>query len=138
MLIVGNRQIIIAIGQFNLLRGSKTLATTKKKIPLSYHTNRVTQSAAMPRKRTISWDANIPVVKQQRHHIPPPPLPTPTHTTHLTVGFLVPRTCAWTAKLLGLAPPVVGNEECSVILYECLLQLVLGVLVDVFLVVCDN
>jgi hypothetical protein len=56
---------------------------------------------------------------------------------HLTVGFLVPRTCAWTAELLGLAPPVVGNEECSVILYECLLQLVLGVLVNVFLVVCD-
>lgn len=57
---------------------------------------------------------------------------------HLTVGFLVPRTCAWTAKFLGLAPPVVGNEERSVVLYECLLQLVLGVLVDVFLVVCDD
>ena len=56
---------------------------------------------------------------------------------HLTVGFLVPRTCARTAELLGLAPPVIGNEECSVILYECLLQLVLGVLVNVFLVVCD-
>ena len=80
---------------------------------------------------------NIPV-KQQRHHIPPPLLPTPTHTTHLTVGFLVPRTCAWTAKLLGLAPPVVGNEECAVVLYEGLLELVLRVLVDVFLVIGDD
>lgn len=56
----------------------------------------------------------------------------------LTVGFLVPRARTWTAELLGLAPPVVCDEECAVVLDEGLLELVLGVLVDVFLVVGDD
>lgn len=56
----------------------------------------------------------------------------------LTVRLLVPRTRTWTAKLLWLAPSVVGNEECAVVLDEGLLELVLAVLIDVLLVVGDN
>lgn len=55
----------------------------------------------------------------------------------LTVGLLVPGTGTWTAELLWLAPPVVGNEEGSVVGNEGLLELVLGVLVDELLVVGD-
>jgi hypothetical protein len=54
-----------------------------------------------------------------------------------TVGFLVSRTRTWAAELLWFASPVVGDEECAVVLDKGLLQLVLGVLIDVFLVVCD-
>lgn len=56
----------------------------------------------------------------------------------LTVGFLVSRSGTWTTKLLGLAPSVVGNQERSVVLDKGLLQLVLGVFVDEFLVVGDD
>ena len=51
---------------------------------------------------------------------------------------MVPRTRTWTTELLGLAPPVVGNEKGTVVLNECLLELVLGVLIDVLLVVGDD
>lgn len=43
-----------------------------------------------------------------------------------------------TAELLGLAPPVIGDEQCAVVLDEGLLELVLRVLVDVLLVVGDD
>lgn len=56
----------------------------------------------------------------------------------LTVRLLVPGTGTGTTELLGLAPPVVGNEECAVVLDEGLLELVLGVLVHVLLVVGDD
>jgi hypothetical protein len=56
----------------------------------------------------------------------------------LTVRLLVPRARTWTAELLGLAPPVVGDEQCAVVLDECLLELVLRVLVDVLLVVGND
>jgi hypothetical protein len=56
----------------------------------------------------------------------------------LTVGLLVPGAGTGTTELLGLAPPVVGDEECAVVLDESLLELVLGVLVDVLLVVGDD
>lgn len=55
----------------------------------------------------------------------------------LSVRLLVSGARTWTAELLWLAPSVVGNEEGTVVGDECLLQLVLGVLVDVLLVVCD-
>ena len=55
----------------------------------------------------------------------------------LSVRLLVPGTRTWTAELLGLAPSVVGHEECAVVGDECLLELVLAVLVDVLLVVGD-
>jgi hypothetical protein len=64
------------------------------------------------------------------------PLPTTT-TIPLPVGFLVSGTRAGTAELLGLTAPVVGDEEGAVVLDEGLLELVLGVLVDIFLVVGD-
>ena len=66
----------------------------------------------------------------------PPSIPIPIHFRS-TVRLLVPRTRTWTAELLGLAPPVVGDEEGTVVLDKGLLQLVLGVLVDVLLVVGD-
>jgi hypothetical protein len=56
----------------------------------------------------------------------------------LTVGLLVPGAGTGTTELLGLAPPVVGDEECAVVLDESLLELVLGVLVDELLVVGDD
>lgn len=56
---------------------------------------------------------------------------------HLSVRLLVSGARTWTAELLWLAPSVVGDEEGTVVGDECLLQLVLGVLVDVLLVVCD-
>ena len=67
-----------------------------------------------------------------------PPLPSISASHRLTVGFLVSRTRTGTAELLGLAPPVVCNEEGTVVLDKGLLQLVLGVLVDVLLVVGDD
>ena len=42
-----------------------------------------------------------------------------------------------TTEFLWLTPSVVGDEEGTVVLDEGLLQLVLGVLVDELLVVCD-
>lgn len=56
----------------------------------------------------------------------------------LTVRFLVPGAGTGTAEFLGLAPPVVGDEECAVVLDEGLLELVLGVLIDEFLVVGND
>ena len=55
----------------------------------------------------------------------------------LTVRLLVTGAGTGTAELLGLAPPVVGDEEGPVVLDEGLLELVLGVLVDELLVVGD-
>lgn len=48
-----------------------------------------------------------------------------TRPDRLTVRLLVPCARTWTTKLLGLAPPVVGNEQCAVVLDEGLLELVL-------------
>lgn len=64
--------------------------------------------------------------------------PFPSILFRLTVRFLVPRARTWTAELLGLAPSVVGNEQCAVVLDKRLLELVLRVLVDVLLVVGDD
>lgn len=60
-----------------------------------------------------------------------------TSSIRLTVRLLVSGTGTGTAKLLGLASTVVGNEECPVVLHQGLLELVLCVLVNVFLVVGD-
>ena len=57
---------------------------------------------------------------------------------NLTVGLLVAGAGTATTELLGLGTAVVGNQECAVVLSKSLLQLVLGVLVDVLLVVGDN
>jgi hypothetical protein len=62
----------------------------------------------------------------------------PIQPFRLTVRLLVPRARTGTAELLGLAPSVVGDEQCAVVLHEGLLELVLGVLVDEFLVVGDD
>jgi hypothetical protein len=64
-----------------------------------------------------------------------PPVP---RESSLTVGLLEARAGTVTTELLGLAPPVVGDEECAVVLDEGLLELVLGVLVDELLVVGDD
>ncbi len=61
-----------------------------------------------------------------------------SQTYRLTVRLLVPGARTWTAELLGLAPSVVGNEQCAVVLDQGLLELVLRVLVDVLLVVGDD
>ena len=63
------------------------------------------------------------------------------HISHsrapLPVRLLVAGTGTWTAELLGLASSVVGNEKGTVVGNKGLLQLVLAVLIDVLLVVCD-
>jgi hypothetical protein len=61
---------------------------------------------------------------------PPPP--------SLTVRLLVSRTSTWTTKLLRLTSSAIGDEECSVVCHKSLLELVLGVLVNVLLVVGDD
>jgi hypothetical protein len=58
--------------------------------------------------------------------------------SRLTVRLLVPGAGTATTELLGLRAAVVGNEQCAVVLDKSLLQLVLGVLVDVLLVVGDE
>jgi hypothetical protein len=70
--------------------------------------------------------------------LPIHPLPNQQVAYRLTVRLLVPGTRTWTAELLGLAPPVVGDEQCAVVLDESLLELVLRVLIDVLLVVGDD
>jgi hypothetical protein len=70
--------------------------------------------------------------------LPIHPSRSPAVAYRLTVRLLVPGTRTWTTELLGLAPPVVGNEQCAVVLDESLLELVLRVLVDVLLVVGDD
>jgi len=59
-------------------------------------------------------------------------------SNRLTVRLLVSGTRTWTTELLWLHSPVVGNEQCAVVLGECLLDLVLCVLVHVLLVVGDD
>ena len=56
----------------------------------------------------------------------------------LTVGFLVPCASTGTTELLGLRATVVGNKQGAVVLHQSLLELVLGVLVNVLLVVGDD
>lgn len=58
-------------------------------------------------------------------------------TCCLTVRLLEPGAGTLTTELLGLAPSVVGNEECAVVGNEGLLELVLAVLIDELLVVGD-
>jgi len=57
---------------------------------------------------------------------------------HSTIRFLVSGSGTWATKLLGLTSSAIRNQQCSVVLHECLLQLVLRVFVDVFLVESDN
>jgi hypothetical protein len=71
-------------------------------------------------------------------HSMPCQTPRASANVRLTVRLLVPGAGTGTTELLRLAPPVVGDEECAVVLDEGLLELVLGVLVDVLLVVGND
>lgn len=53
----------------------------------------------------------------------------------LSVRLLVPRACAWATKFLRLAPTIVCNKKGAIVCDKSLLQLILAVLIDVFLVV---
>lgn len=66
-----------------------------------------------------------------------PRIHTPPSAPCSSVGFLVTRTCTWTTELLGLASPVVGDQEGTVEGNEGLLELILAVFVDKLLVVGD-
>lgn len=57
---------------------------------------------------------------------------------NLTVRLLEARAGTGTTELLGLGTAVVGDQQGAVVLDEGLLELVLGVLVDVLLVVGDD
>ena len=61
-----------------------------------------------------------------------------TGKKNLTVRFLVAGASTGTTELLGLRTAVIGNKKGTVVLSESLLELVLGVLIDVLLVVGDN
>ena len=50
----------------------------------------------------------------------------------LTVGLLVPGPGSGAAELLGLAAPGVGDQEGAVELHEDVLDLLLGLLVNVW------
>lgn len=70
---------------------------------------------------------------------PPQTLRRTMHPSqHLTVRFLVSGSGTWTTEFLGFASSVIGNQQCSVVLYKRTLQLVLAELIDVLLVVGDN
>jgi hypothetical protein len=56
----------------------------------------------------------------------------------LTVRLLVSGTGTWTAEFLWLTSSVIGDEEGTVVGDESSLQLLLGVLIDVFLVVGND
>merc|ERR1719367_1576047 len=56
----------------------------------------------------------------------------------LTVGFLVSGSGSRSSKLLGLVPPRVGNQQGPVELDKDILDFLLALLVDVFLVVGDQ
>lgn len=57
---------------------------------------------------------------------------------NLTVGLLVTGAGTATTELLGLRAAVVGDQQGAVVLGESLLELVLGVLIDVLLVISDD
>lgn len=57
---------------------------------------------------------------------------------NLTVRLLVTGAGTATTELLGLGPTVIGDQESAVVLDEGLLELVLGVLIDVLLVVGND
>lgn len=56
----------------------------------------------------------------------------------LTVRFLVTGTGTTATELFRLCAAVISDEQCAVVLDESLFQLVLGVLVNIFLVVGDD
>lgn len=53
-----------------------------------------------------------------------------------TITLLVSCSCSRPTKLLRLAPSVVRHQQCPIVLHQSLLQLILRMLIDVFLVVC--
>ena len=60
----------------------------------------------------------------------------PTHITpRSTITLLVSCSRTRASELLGLAAAIVGHQQRAVVLHQGLLQLVLGVLVDILLVV---
>lgn len=61
-----------------------------------------------------------------------------THNLNLPVRLLEPRAGTTTAELLRLGTTVIRNKEGAVVLDESLLQLVLGILIDVFLIVGND
>merc|ERR1712121_73137 len=65
-------------------------------------------------------------------------IPAKRTKTNLTVRFLVPRSGARTAKLLGLAAPGVHHQEGAVVGDEDVTDLLLGLLINVLLVVGDE
>ena len=56
----------------------------------------------------------------------------------LTVGLLEPGASTTTTELLGLTAPRIGDEESTVVPYEDVLDLLLGLLVDVLLIEGDE
>ena len=56
----------------------------------------------------------------------------------LTVGLLEPSTSTATTELLGLAAPGIGDEEGAIVPDEDVLDLLLGLLIDVLLVEGDE
>lgn len=59
-------------------------------------------------------------------------------SARLTVGLLVPCASTRSTELLGFRATVVGDKQGAVVLHKSLLELVLGVLVNVLLVVGDD
>ena len=53
-----------------------------------------------------------------------------------TIALLVSCSCSRPTKFLRLAPSVVCHQQCPIVLHQSLLQLILRMLVNVFLVVC--
>lgn len=90
-----------------------------------------------PQIQAFSHASAIPRTCHDKFPPQKTPNPSKSSASRLTVGLLEAGTGTGTTELLGLGASVIGDEEGSVVLHEGLLELVLGVLVDVFLVVGD-
>ena len=82
-----------------------------------------------------SSDADQPVLTAQAQ----PQIPTSTHPSpRSTITLLEPAPRTLSAKLLRFRPPVVRHQQCAIVLYQRLLQLILCIFIDVFLIVSDD
>ena len=101
-------------------------------------------AATSPRPPHENGDPLVLTPQDEKKRVitePPPtvqPSQAPRSADSSTIRLLVPCPRTRTAKLLGLAAAVVGDEEGAVVLHKRLLERVLAVLVDELLVVGDQ
>jgi hypothetical protein len=66
------------------------------------------------------------------------PTPNTIHRSPSTVRFLISSPSTRPTKLLRFTPSIIRHEQRPIVLHQRLLQLILHVFIDVFLVVSDD